>query len=1620
MSRQYKNSVVLPLLAFALLWSGLNLTPAFAQPAVRPDASIMNLDALGVYAVGYAYQGQPEHQFPLGWSGHFEERTGISCLPYGEQNGKRVFLLHSPWHGGRGITFQQFVFDLPTQAARILLRGATAMKSDMVTLSDGVTFRLYANGGKVMEYHQTNDAWKPFEFDFTSLRGSKLTVRFEVHPGATNNAAYDYSFWGGRELVLEGYDPPPPAMPAPPPLVLSNVLSAQNGDVAPRSGFAGSSSVQLSNDTVYFRYSGPDGSLEYQWHRPQSVDDLGLFGTLALTAQMIGQAPVYVPMTGTAALNWTQPATVDNSSWVQTGQGYTLLRGYTIGATTAIVRITGQLAGKSLVFSVACDQPLITSLTIGAFGPVVRQREILAPYYSGSAHFLTQENLFTNAFLDWTSSAATNLSGITANYLARTDGTRNRLQERIVYSAAWHLSEVFPNLPNPPSPWREFLSNKVILDSWSGNFVQVTNNLKKLADWGITNVMAIIHVWQRSGFDNALPAHYPANEGLGGDVELVKIFNFCRQLGIRCGLHENYVDYYPNYDFFDGNDISLDSAGNRIKAWFNTSTGIQAFAEKPNAMLRLAATQSPEIHRRYGTNASFLDVQSAVAPWFHVDHRAGEQGSGTFANVWNIHRQLWAYERSVHEGPVFGEGAEHWYWSGYLDGVEAEFRSNGWPVYRGFDAPLDVDFDLLKIHPLQFNHGMGYLGRWWPQGYEASLAGQPPTVVLDQYRMQEVAYGHAGYIEASRISVPAAWLEYLLLGAVAARYATTAPVEILYESGGAWLDATAMAKLGDRVTKNRVRVRYDNGLTLTANGASDTLAVGSWSLPQYGWIAEGAGAKVGTVLRDAIVTDFADVGDWLFVNARSVSDWNLSNFLRIRPSVASFQQTASRSFRVNYQWSVQDSTWRDCRAFVHFVNNKDVILFQQDHSLSPPTSQWQPGQTINDGPYSVSIPATIPDGDYSWLIGLYDEAGRVGLPGVDVGGSRIRLGILRVSNSGANIAFEAETGSGRELPPLLPLYRAHLNETGKVIDFGDLRTDGSAWLRREGDEWVLMPWPRNRRFTLELSSQRFVQPATIRSFGGSAGDIVPVPAGSRWRLPLNDAKEYRWTALNVVSTTTTTTTTTSLSTTTSSTRTTATTTVTTSTSIPSTVIVTTTSTLAATTTTTSTSTTSTTIASPATNLYFPRLVNSGAQLTGHAIVNPGNSAAHLTFTAYENGGSMISAADTGSQAITNPRTRVMSPHSQIAELGYQTFGISLNTAGSWFEVNSDKPGLAGFYLAFDSDLNTMDGADVSRSLLREFVIPESQGAELSLVNPNSQQAIVIFQFIDNQGQAQGSLAATIPSKGRYSRPIAGMFPAAMVNAGGYLRISSTQGLAGIEFFGLPNATVAALNPIEIAGGARVLYSPQYVAAGSTWKSTLTLVNLEDAATTVLLSLIGNNGTPLGLSATVSLPARGRMELSDPSSLGINPDGSEVEGYIRISSDSTRIAGYVRFGDQQDAQFLTALPLVSQGLKDLIYSQVAQNDTYFTGLAVINANADPAGITVAVYDTQGSPLGSGSRTIPANSRISELLPSIVPGLPAVSGGYFRVSSNLPVFSFAVFGTHTLSVLSAVPPQSVSTP
>jgi hypothetical protein len=305
---------------------------------------------------------------------------------------------------------------------------------------------------------------------------------------------------------------------------------------------------------------------------------------------------------------------------------------------------------------------------------------------------------------------------------------------------------------------------------------------------------------------------------------------------------------------------------------------------------------------------------------------------------------------------------------------------------------------------------------------------------------------------------------------------------------------------------SQVRVRYDNGLTITANSSTNEVRAGKHVLPKFGWLAEGAGVTAWTALCDGVVADFAETAGSVFVNARPAADWNLTGIRQVRPEVVQFEQTEPGMVRVSYQWRVNEAITNDYHCFVHFGDGDEQIRFQQDHGLATPTSQWKIGETITDGPHLLRVTG---DGDYGWFIGLWapQGGGRVALEGVDDGHHRIRLGVLQVRDGGKSIRFEPEhtTSDDRR-----NAYREHLNIDGHVVDFGPVRTDGSVLVRREGDEWVLQTWPREMKFLVELSAQRFGLPVSVRCVGGAAATKPVAVGGERWRLPLTGATQYRW------------------------------------------------------------------------------------------------------------------------------------------------------------------------------------------------------------------------------------------------------------------------------------------------------------------------------------------------------------------------------------------------------------------------------------------------------------------------------------------------------------------------------
>jgi hypothetical protein len=758
--------------------------------------------------------------------------------------------------------------------------------------------------------------------------------------------------------------------------------------------------------------------------------------------------------------------------------------------------VDGNFAG----IHIWADQPNIQDIYLGQPSSGQVTQGISVPYYSQAINYLGSFDLFENAYFDPFASNASTLTPVETFYTVNGSGATNILNDTWKVSVSQNITNVLPYPEHPPAPYRAELAGKIVFEIGGGTFATIASQLANLGDYGVNHCVAIIGDWQRLGYDNGLPLQYPANVSLGGDTGMRQIASAAQANSCLYMLHENYADYYPNYPEYTPAATMLNADGSQLLAWLNPTTGIQSFATKPSWFIPNAQTQSPYIHKEYGTNGAFIDVNSAVVPWWRRDSDPSTTGSGMFGPYRDGSVALWAYERNTEVGPVLGEGKDHWFWSGLLDGVEAQFGAESTPITNGLTAPLFVDFDLTRIHPLQTNYGMGYYDRWTPDAQTITS-----TFELDAYRMQEVIFGHNPYLTDSLwSSVPRALLEQNLVSPVAARYTLQTANYINYMVNGTWTDASAAAKAGDF---SLVQVTYSNGDSIIANSRPSNITWNTLQIPQYGWAAVGNDYLAYTALLGGQIADFSHTpSSSIFANARNQSDILSENTLAT-PSVASFNQVAPGAIQVQLAWDVNTPSGTNYQEFIHFVSSQSPAG-SNDYAgatgatLPVPTQIWTVGERVVDAPSTYYLPSTMPDGVYQVRVGLWNGPTRATLYGNNDGNQRYTVGSITVSNNGSSIAFTA-------IPITIPNPDPRMNSSGAIVNFGTLQTDGMVLLQQLTGQTTptiqISSYPRSRDTVIRVDFNAVTMPASMTCDNGDVLIPSALP-GNYWQVDLRGRK----------------------------------------------------------------------------------------------------------------------------------------------------------------------------------------------------------------------------------------------------------------------------------------------------------------------------------------------------------------------------------------------------------------------------------------------------------------------------------------------------------------------------------
>jgi hypothetical protein len=277
------------------------------------------------------------------------------------------------------------------------------------------------------------------------------------------------------------------------------------------------------------------------------------------------------------------------------------------------------------------------------------------------------------------------------------------------------------------------------------------------------------------------------------------------------------------------------------------------------------------VKEHYAADCVYLDVHTNRGLQA-IDFEAGVAGAG-MARPQVMGNGDCILEARKWYGSTISEGIYRWLYAGVCD---MDYASYFTPTPTSEIPPL-VDFDLLKIHPLQHGTMMGYgPSAFFGTAKVGEIYRDPGhgAAVLDFYRYvsASLAYGHMLILGYGYAPPLARFIHYYaVMQGVQREYLTDTANEIRYHNGTDFL-TTSRALAEDSQKLGRVRVRYSRGLTVHVNYNAEKPWIvqndgRTFELPPFGWLI----LKPGEILAYSALAggkrvDFVRCPEYIYLN----------------------------------------------------------------------------------------------------------------------------------------------------------------------------------------------------------------------------------------------------------------------------------------------------------------------------------------------------------------------------------------------------------------------------------------------------------------------------------------------------------------------------------------------------------------------------------------------------------------------------------------------------------------------------------------------------------------------------------------------------------------------------------
>ena len=586
------------------------------------------------------------------------------------------------------------------------------------------------------------------------------------------------------------------------------------------------------------------------------------------------------------------------------------------------------------------------------------------------------------------------------------------------------------------SPGHDALVGRMCLDDWSGLYAREAEAIRMAGKYGLNHSVYLQHSAQRWGYDVRLPDIYPPKGNIG---EFQSMVLAAKNAGMLFGVHDNYVDFYPDADCFSYGSICFNADGTPQEAWYNPGPRDLSYRWLPSAILPSVRRNMAWARTNFAPTALFLDVFSASYPKDFIDRNGVFHPAAETKRHWC---DALAECRRSGGNPRLAIVSE----SGndaLIGHLDAGISDHYIPEFVVQDRSKYAAAERIPWHDavshgkmVLFGGGLGsrYCMKGWSRPGDVKLHGY----ATDDYFCTTVIGGRSPICGGAfgRDVVKTYWMLHDTCDMLARGRFT----DLRFEGG-----------------IERQHAVFSTGEVWINRRTNSVWSVKGAELPGYGFIAiTRDGYEAGVIRRGGVRIGYSKSPGMWFVDARPpAGDGRLHE---VEADAVAWKASSQTSGRISVDWRLRRPISAEFIPFVHIVPENDPRRIAFHASTTP----------MPEGDIVIRLPKTIAPGKYSVRYGFFSKVGaRLPIGGYGDGTGRVRGGTIEVVEHGGKPAI---AGWSRERPPVRH-DGLETNTERKMVDFGGIRTDGA--FRIHFPDLKIVPLPGSEPFRVEIELERF-------------------------------------------------------------------------------------------------------------------------------------------------------------------------------------------------------------------------------------------------------------------------------------------------------------------------------------------------------------------------------------------------------------------------------------------------------------------------------------------------------------------------------------------------------------------